>query len=164
MTLRNKTIFAETAKEQPFYPDHGETVWLYIVGTAVVFGLGLLLYMAIHATEGKVILFSLFLFALAYILYVGYFIWISPKLYIDEAYTYFHIKSSAKDEIIYLNDIANYDYFNCYGNPLKYPFLCVCVRLFLHNGRKVEFFAFMKGVQGVIENRMSSLGIAKKSS
>ena len=164
MTLSKEKISAETAKEQPFYPDHSEIIWQYIVGTAVVFEVGFLLYIALHASEGKVILFLLFFIALSYISYVGYFMRISPKLYVDEAHTYLHIKSSAKDEIIYLNEIANYDYFYCYRNPLKYPFLCLCVQLYLHNGRKVEFFAFMKGVQGTIENKMSSLGITKKMS
>ena len=67
----------------------------------------------------------------------------------------------SKDMFTYRNN--DYDYFNCYENPMKYPFLCLCVQLFLHNGQTVEFFAFMKGAQVIIDDKMSLLKIIKKS-
>ena len=148
--------------EQPFYPDQSEKCWQYVYIAAIILGLSVLLHIAVYATEGKMIFFAMFFITLAYILYVWYFIRKSPKLYIDKAHTYLHIKSPLKDEIIYLKDIQNYDYFNCYGNFSEYPFLSLCIQLILYNGHKVEFFAFMRGAQMIIDNKMVSLGIAKK--
>lgn len=148
--------------EQPFYPDQEEKCWQYIIYIAIIFGLSLLVYVAIHATGGQVFLFLMFFITLVYVLYIGYFIKTSPRLYIDKAHTYLRIQSSLKDEIVYLNDIQSYKYFTCYANPLKYPFLCLCVQLFLYNGQNVEFFAFMRGAQIIIDNKMSSLGLMKK--
>lgn len=148
--------------EQPFYPDQSEKYWQYIIFSAVVSGLSLLFYLSVYANEGNAFLFLMFFLTLLYVLYIGYFIKKSPKLYIDKAHTYLRIKSPLKDEIIYLKDIKNYNYFCCYSDPLKYPFLCLCVQLFLHNGQKIEFFAFMKGARQIIDNKMSSLGLIKK--
>ena len=161
MTDYNKKTSVKAENEQRFYPDDGDTGWLYAICMAVITYLGLLLFMAIHAKGGNGILFFLFFTLLAYVSYIGCFMRKSPKLYIDKAHTYLRVKSSEKDEIIYLTDIKNYDYFNCYTRPLQYPFLCLCVRIFLHNGQKVEFFAFMKGAQRDIENKMSELGVTK---
>lgn len=145
MTLDNKIISASSENEKPFYPDKGEKRWSYAVFTAIICGLGVLLFMAVHASEGGAILFSMFFAISGYVIYVVCHMLRAPKVYIDKARTYLRIKSSLKDEIIPLEYIESYDYFNCYKNPLKYPFLCLCVRLFLQNGRIVEFFAFMRG-------------------
>ena len=160
----NKKISAKTEKEQRFYPDESEIYWQYVICSAVVTGLGLLLFMAMYVKGGNEILFLLFILSLVYVLYIGYFMWKSPKLYIDKSHTYLHVNCLGKREIIYLDNIKNYDYFTCYTNPLQYPFLCLCVQMFLCNERKIEFYAFMKGSQSVIEDKMSSLGISKKSS
>ncbi len=148
--------------EQPFYPDQGERCWQHIIFIATVSGLLLLFYISTHANEGQAFVFLLFLILLVYVLYVGYFIKKSSRLYINDAHTYLRIKSPLKDEIIYLKDIQSYNYFMCYKNPVKYPFLCLCIQLFLHNGKKVEFFAFMRGAQIIIDNKLSSLGLIKK--
>lgn len=163
MITPNKTISAAGENEEPFYPDKGEVRWSYVVFAAIMCGLGVLLFMAVHATEGGAILFSMFFATSGYVIYVVCHMLRAPKVYIDKAHTYFRIKSSVKNEIIPLDDIESYDYFNCYKNPLQYPFLCLCVQLFRHNGQTMEFFAFMKGAQRDIEDKMSSLKIAKKS-
>ena len=160
----NKKNSAKAENEQRFYPDNHEIFWLCLVYTTVLTGCGLLLFMATHTKGAKEVLLLLFFTLLAYILYISYFLWKSPKLYIDKEHTYLRVKYSEKNEIIYLSDIKNYDYFYCYTDLSRYPFLCLCVQLFLKNGHKVEFFAFMKGAQGVVEDKMSVLGITKKLS
>lgn len=161
--LDNKTISAIAENEEPFYPDKSEMRWSFVLFATIFCGLSLLLFMAMHEPEGRGILLSMFFVTSGYVIYLVYYMWHAPKLYTDKAHTYLRIKSSIKNEIISLADIESYDYFNCYENPMKYPFLCLCVQLLLHNGRTVEFFAFMKGAQIIIDNKMSLLGITKKS-
>ncbi|MBR1648776.1 MAG: hypothetical protein IJ689_04165 [Alphaproteobacteria bacterium] len=156
-------ISAKVQNEQRFYPDDSEIRWLNTIYTLIAASLGLLLFMVISAKDGNAVLFFMFLGLLTYALYIVYFIKKSPQLYIDGERTYLRIKYLLRDDIVLLGDIQNYDYFNCYTKPLQYPFLCLCVRIFLRNGRKIEFFAFMKGAQAVIEDKMSILGIKKLS-
>ncbi|MBO6282044.1 MAG: hypothetical protein J6N49_05900 [Alphaproteobacteria bacterium] len=159
--IDKKTISATAEKEELFYPDNSEIWWRFIVLATILSGLSLLLFMAVHASEGKIVLFSMFLATAGYVIYIVCYMFRAPKLYINKAHTYLHVKSSGKNEIIFLADIEGYDYFSCYGNPLKYPFLCLCVQIFLHNGQTVEFFAFMRGAQAVIDDKMSFLKIVK---
>ena len=160
--MNNRKMQDYTEREYYFYPDNSEKCWQYVIFVAIILSLVNLSYITLYTKSAKTFLFLLLIILLTYVVYICYFMWKAPKLYIDKEPSYIHLKSSHQDDIILLKDIKYYDYFYCYTNPLKYPFLNLCVQLFLNDGKTVEFFAFMKGSQTIIEEKMQTLGIHRK--
>ena len=160
-----ETIPSPAENEDRFYPDQTDLRWQLAIFTTLYIAIAELIVIAVSVEYiGIGILSYIIFFILALsTFYTRHFVKIGPKLYIDKNHTYLRVVSAQKDEKIFIKDIKNYSYFECYKNPSEYPFLSTCVQLNLHNGNQVEFFAFFRGADLIIKNKMKSLGIEKKS-
>ena len=146
-----------------FYPDKNERFWWYrmmpAVGIFSIFFPLMIIFFGRTPALGVILL----CFDVMMLLYFGMFMAKAPQVYMDKNKNYLRLQTKDKSKIIYVKDIQSYDYFVSYSQPLEYPYLSLRVQLFLTSGKTEEFFAFLKGVDGVIEKKMASIGIRRRN-